>query len=165
MLVLETLQSALKPWAEWYSHTKPVQVGVEFLHVGGLLVGGGFALASDRAVLRALRSDLDQRKRVLRELSTIHAPVVAALGVSAISGVLLLASDAGTFLVSPVYWTKMTLVLLLLANGYAVKHAEQRLNADPSPGNRAWPRLKLGAVASIALWLSTTLAGVILLNS
>jgi hypothetical protein len=165
MLGLETLESALKPWADWYSHTKPAQVGVEFLHVGGLLVGGGFALASDRAVLRALRSGLDQRARVLRELSTIHAPVVVSLGVSAVSGVLLLASDVGTFIVSPVYWTKMTLVLLLLANGYQIMRAEERLNADPSPGNGAWPRLKLGAIASISLWLSTTLAGVILLNS
>jgi uncharacterized membrane-anchored protein len=165
MLGLETLQSALKPWAEWYSHTKPAQVGVEFLHVGGLLVGGGFALASDRAVLRALSSEFDQRTRVLRELATIHRPVVVALAVSAISGVLLLASDVGTFIASPVYWTKMTLVLLLLANGYQLMRAEQRLNADPSPGNGAWQRLKLGAIASIALWLSTTLAGVILMNS
>jgi hypothetical protein len=165
MLGLETLESALKPWAEWYSHTKPAQVAVEFLHVGGLLVGGGFALASDRAVLRALPSDLDQRRHVLRELSTIHRAVVVALAVSAISGVLLLASDVGTFLVSPVYWTKMTLVLLLLANGYLVIRAEQRLNADPSPGNGAWSRLKLGAIASIALWLSTTLAGIILSNT
>lgn len=165
MLGLETLESALKPWAEWYSRSKAAQAGIEFLHVGSLLVGGGFALASDRAVLRALRSDLHQRERVLRELSTIHTPVVMALGVSAISGVLLLASDVGTFIVSPVYWTKMTLVLLLLANGYQLMRAEQRLNTDPSPGNGAWPRLKLGATASIALWLSTTLAGVILLNS
>ena len=165
MLGLETLESALQPWAEWYSHAKPAQVGVEFLHVGGLLVGGGFALASDRAVLRALSSGFDQRKRVLRELSSIHAPVVVALAVSAISGVLLLASDVGTFIVSPVYWAKMTLVLLLLANGYQVMRAERRLDADPSPGNGAWSRLKIAAIASIALWLSTTLAGVILLNS
>src|ERR1035437_7070589 len=141
MLGLETLESALNPWAEWYSHTKPAQVAVEFLHVGGLLVGGGFALASDRAVLRALPSDLDQRKRVLRELSTIHTPVVLALGVSAISGVLLLASDVGTFIGSPVYWTKMTLVLLLLANGCQARRCARRLTRDLSPGNGAWPRL------------------------
>jgi hypothetical protein len=42
---------------------------------------------------------------------------------------------------------------------------EQRLTADPSPGNPAWQRLKVGAIASITLWLSTTLAGVFLLNS
>jgi hypothetical protein len=165
MAIVETLEAALKPWADWYGHTKPVQAAVEFLHVAGLLVGGGFALASDRAALRALRADLDQQKHVLRDFSTIHTPVIIALSVSVISGIVMLTTDVGTFLVSPVFWTKMTLVVLLLTNGYLVKRTEEQLNADPSPGNRAWPRFKFGAVASITLWLSTTLAGVILLNS
>jgi len=77
----------------------------------------------------------------------------------------MLTTDIGTFLTSPVFWTKMTLVVLLLANGYLVKRTEEQLNADPSPSNRAWPRFKFGAIASITLWLSTTLAGVTLLNS
>ena len=165
MAIVETLEAALKPWADFYGHTKPVQAGIEFLHVGGLLVGGGFAIASDRAALRALKADLEQRKHVLREFDSIHRPVIMALTVSVISGLLMLASDVGTFLVSPVFWTKMTLVVLLLANGYLVKRTDERLNADPSPGNPAWPRFKFGAVASITLWLGTTLAGVILLNS
>ena len=49
--------------------------------------------------------------------------------------------------------------------GQLVKRTDEALNADPSSGNRAWARFKFGAIASIALWLSTTLAGVILLNS
>jgi hypothetical protein len=165
MAILETIEAVLKPWSDWYSHSKTAQAGIEYLHVGGLLVGGGFALASDRAALRALAADLEQRKHVLKDLSSIHRPVVMALTVSVISGLLMLASDAGTFLVSPVFWTKMTLVILLLSNGYLVMRTEQRLNADPSPGNHAWPRLRFGAIASITLWLGTTLAGVILLNS
>jgi hypothetical protein len=165
MAIIETLEAALKPWADFYGHTKPVQAGIEFLHVGGLLVGGGFAIASDRAALRALKADLEQRKHVLRDFATIHTPVIMALAVSVISGLLMLASDVGTFLVSPVFWTKMALVLLLLANGYLVKRTDEQLNADPSPGNRAWSRFRIGAIASITLWLSTTLAGVILLNS
>jgi hypothetical protein len=165
MAIVETLEAALKPWADFYGHHKPVQAGIEFLHVGALLVGGGFALASDRAALRALKADLSQRKHVLREFASIHTPVIAALSVSAASGLLMLASDVGTFLVSPVFWTKMTLVLVLLANGYLVKRTDELLNADPSPGNRAWTRFRLGAIASITLWLGTTLAGVVLLNS
>ncbi len=165
MAIVETLEAALKPWADFYGHTKPVQAAVEFLHVGGLLVGGGFALASDRAALRALKADADHKKFVLREFTSVHQPVIIALSISVLSGLLLLASDVGTFLVSPVFWTKMTLVILLLSNGYLIKRTEEQLNADPSPGNRAWPRFKFGAIASITLWLSTTLAGVILLNS
>src|ERR1019366_1200186 len=117
MAIVETLEAALKPWADFYGHTKPVQAGVEFLHVGGLLIGGGFALASDRAALRALKAGLEEQKHMLREFATIHRPVIMALSVSVISGLLMLASDVGTFLVSPVFWTKMTLVVLLLANG------------------------------------------------
>src|ERR1019366_7246944 len=165
MAIVETLEAALKPWADFYGHTKPVQAGIEFLHVGGLLVGGGFAIASDRAALRALKAELEQRKHVLREFDSIHRPVIMALTVSVISGLLMLASDIGTFLVSPVYWTKMTLVLLLLANGYLLQRADEKLNADPSPGNRAWKHFKFSSIASITLWISTTLAGVILLNS
>jgi uncharacterized membrane protein len=162
---IETIEALCKPWADLYSHTKALQAGVEFLHVGGLLVGGGFALASDRAALRALSASFEQRKHVLADFSTIHRPVVLALTVSVVSGLLMLASDTGTFLVSPVFWTKMTLVLLLLANGFLVMRTEQQLNADSSPRNPAWPRFKFGAIASITLWLGTTLAGVILLNS
>ena len=165
MAIIETLEATLKPWADFYSHTKPVQAGVEFFHVAGLLVGGGFAIASDRLALRAINGDLEHKKYVLREFSSIHTPVVMALSISVLSGLLMLASDVGTFLVSPVFWTKMTLVVLLLANGYLVKRTDEQLNADPSPGNRAWNRFKFGAIASIMLWLSTTLAGVILLNS
>jgi uncharacterized membrane protein len=165
MAILETLEAFLKPWADFYGHTKLLQAGVEFLHVGGLVVGGGFALASDRAALRSLKADLEQQKHVLRDFTTIHTPVIMALSVSVTSGIVMLTTDIGTFLTSPVFWTKMTLVLLLLANGYLVKRTEEQLNADPSPGNRAWPRFKFGAIASITLWLSTTLAGVILLNS
>jgi hypothetical protein len=165
MAIVETLETVLKPWADFYNHTKPVQAGVEFLHVGALLVGGGFAIASDRAALRSLTADIEHRKHVLREFAAIHKPVLAALSVSAVSGVLMLASDAGTFLVSPVFWTKMSLIVLLLSNGYLVRRTDEQLNADPSPGNRAWGRFKFGSYASIALWLSTALAGVILLNS
>ena len=165
MAIVETLEAALKPWADFYSHAKPVQAGIAFLHVGSMLVGGGFAIASDRLVLRALKTSGEQKTFVLRELHAIHTPVIMALSISVVSGILMLASDVGTFLVSPVFWTKMGLVLVLLANGYLVKSSDEALNADPSPGNRAWLRLRFSAIASIALWLSTALAGVILQNS
>ncbi len=165
MAIVETLVAALKPWADFYGHYKLVAAGVEFLHVGGLLVGGGFAIASDRAALRAIKAPIEHQQHVLREFTSIHKPVLFALSIMVVSGLLMLASDIGTFLVSPVYWTKMTLVLLLLANGYLLQRADDSLNADPSPGNRAWKRFKFSSIASITLWLCTTLAGVILLNS
>jgi hypothetical protein len=165
MTIVETLVGALKPWADFYGSHKGVQAGVEFAHVGALLVGGGFAIASDRAALRALKADLVHQQHVLREFTSVHKPVLIALSISVLSGLVMLASDIGTFLVSPVYWTKMVLVILLLTNGYFIKRADERLNADPSPGNVAWKHFKFSSIASITLWLSITLAGVILLNS
>jgi hypothetical protein len=165
MAIIETLVAAFKPWADFYGHNKLVPAGVEFLHVGGLLVGGGFAIASDRAALRALRAPLEHQRHVLQEFTMVHKPVLIALSVMVISGLMMLASDIGTFLVSPVYWTKMTLVTLLLINGYFIKRADEKLNADPSAGNPAWKHFKFSSIASITLWISTTLAGVILLNS
>jgi thiosulfate reductase cytochrome b subunit len=165
MAIIETLEATLKPWSDYYGNHKMLQAGVEYLHIGALLVGGGFALSSDRAALRALRAGQEEKEIVLREFSTIHKPVIVALVVIILSGLTMLSTDIGTFLTSPVFWTKMTLVALLLANGYLVMRTEQQLNADPAPGNRAWARFKFCAVASIVLWLSTPLAGVILLNS
>jgi hypothetical protein len=165
MTIVETLVTTLKPWADFYGSHKGVQAGVEFAHVGALLVGGGFAIASDRAALRAMKADMEHKKHVLSEFTSVHKPVLIALSISVLSGLVMLASDIGTFLVSPVYWTKMVLVILLLTNGYFIKRADERLNADPSPGNVAWKHFKFSSIASVTLWLSITLAGIILLNS
>lgn len=165
MPIIETIAAAVKPWNELYSHSKAVESGVVFLHVGALLLGGGFAVASDRAALRARAADADERRRVLRDFAGIHRHVVPALVVLAASGVAMALSDVKTFFVSPVYWTKMGLVVLLLANGYLLMRTERALTADPAPSNPLWRRFTVGAMASMTLWLSTTLAGVILLNS
>ncbi len=43
-------------WASLYNDFPPLQTVVLFLLLSGLLVGGGFALATDRATLRAARA-------------------------------------------------------------------------------------------------------------
>ncbi len=165
MSFVHTLATAVKPWADLYGHSKTVSSLVTWVHLAGILVGGGFAIASDRAALRALGADLEERKRVLRDFGTIHRPVVIALAVVAISGVFQTLSDVETFLTSKVYYTKMALVIVLLLNGYGVMRAEQRLQLDPSPGNKLWRRFRFGAIASITLWLGTLLAGTFLMSS
>lgn len=165
MSLVQTITAAAKPWADFYGHSKTTSSIVTWLHLAGILVGGGFAIASDRAALRALRADLDERTRVLRDFGSIHRPVILALIVVALSGVLQTLSDAETFLVSKVYWTKMVLVVCLLANGYGVQRTERRLALAPSSANALWGRFKLGAIASISLWLATLLAGTFLMSS
>jgi hypothetical protein len=163
--IVETISAAVKPWHDWYSHSKATSSTVTWVHLSALVIGGGLAIASDRVALRLRNAGVDDRRRMLDEFSAVHRPIVIALGVSVLSGLAMLFSDVDTYFVSPVYWTKMGLVILLLANGYGVMRTEQRLHEDPSPGNRLWGRLRLGAVASITLWLGTTLAGVVLTSS
>jgi hypothetical protein len=165
MSLVQTIAAAAKPWADLYSHSKTTSSLVMWVHLGGVLVGGGFALASDRAALRAMRADVDERARVLRDFSAIHRPVVIALAVVVLSGTLQTLADAETFLVSRVYWTKMALVVLLLANGYGVMRTEQKLQLDPNPSNVLWRRFRFGAIASITLWLWVLLAGTFLMSS
>lgn len=165
MPIIETIAAAVKPWNVLYSHSKPVEAAVTFLHIGALLLGGGFAVASDRAALRARAADVDERRRLLRDFAGIHQHVVPALGVMVASGVAMALSDVETFFVSPVYWTKMGLVVVLLANGYVLMRTERALALNPEPSNPLWRRFTFGAIASMTLWLATTLAGAILLNS
>jgi hypothetical protein len=163
--IVESIATAVQPWADFYAHHKPVSNAITWGHLAALLVGGGAAVTSDRMMLRLGGADAEERRRRVLDFSRTHRVVIGALAFSALTGVSMLLSDVKTFLVSPVYWTKMGLVLLLLANGYLLVRTERGLAADPSPGNALWQRFSFGAVSSIALWLSITLAGVLLVNS
>jgi len=164
MSIVDSIASFVQPWSDFYSHSKVTSAAVIWVHLGALLTGGGLAIASDRVVLRLRGADVAERARALRDIAAIHRPIVTALAISVASGLALLSSDVKTFLVSPVYWTKMGLVLLLLANGYGVMRSERRLATDPAPASALWKRLSFGAVASITLWFGTMLAGVVLMN-
>src|SRR5437773_1778376 len=51
MLASTTVSQLLAGWARLYGHT-PVSATVTYLHLVGILVGGGVAVAADRASLR-----------------------------------------------------------------------------------------------------------------
>jgi hypothetical protein len=163
--IVDSIAGVMQPWADFYGHHKSVSNVVTWLHLSALLVGGGAAVTADRRVLALGNADIDDLRRGLADLARTHTTVIAALTLSVLTGLTMLVSDVKTFLVSPVYWTKMSLVFLLLLNGYILTRTERRLGGDPSPTNRLWQRLSLGALASITLWVSITLAGVVLVNS
>src|SRR3954466_10128439 len=156
-----TLTNLAEPWAKIYSHSKAVSAGVTFFHLAPLIFGAGAAFMMDRATLRVVRLDDDERQRHLGELGRIHTLVLIGLALSVVSGVLMFLSDVETFLPSIFFWVKLALVALLLANGFVMTLTEKALASKPTDA-KLWARLRTIAILSAILWLATTLAGVVL---
>lgn len=144
------LASAVESWAAFYDKHQLVSVTVRYLHLAGLLVGGGTALATDRHVLRAARRGESERAASLAALDASHRIVVPALALVALTGLLMTASDLPTFLGSRIYWSKMGLVTLLLVNGVGLLAAERAVSRGRA---RGWLWLVVVSGASLCLWL------------
>lgn len=160
----EALVQLTKSWNEFYSHSQLTETIVTFFHVGGLLLGGGAAVASDRATFRALRGEAEHRGHHLRELSAVHPFVLTGLTLTILSGLLLFASDVKTFFGSWIFWLKMALIVLLLLNGLFMTRAEKSLRVDERVEAPGWASLHRTAVSSVVLWFAITLLGVALVN-
>jgi uncharacterized membrane-anchored protein len=156
----------MAPWQSVYSNSKVVSGAITFVHLAGLLFGGGFAIAADRATLRAAHAAPESRNQVLIELDAVHRPVLLSLGALFVSGLLQLTADIETFAASPVFWTKMGLVALLMGNGYRLMRTERALRARDGTDihDPLWRRLQWTAVTSVVLWAAIVLAGTVLTN-
>ena len=151
----------LLSWGSFYSNHAAVRTLVSFVHVGALIAGGGLAVATDRTMLTGAFHDDAWRRTMLESIRGTHRLVIVSLGLIAVSGVLLFASDYETFLYSRFFWVKMGLVALLMVNGGLLWRAERRaVRGDLA----AWRMLRFTAAASITLWFLTTLGGVALPN-
>jgi len=160
----EALAKLADPWAKFYSHSTTTETIVTFLHIAPIVVGGGIAIALDRASLRLRHDDPGARERHLAELGSVHPIVITALVISLVSGIAMLAADLDTFLGSWVFWVKMALIVVLLGNGARMTRLEQALAAPGGGTSDQWGRLRGNAITSLTLWLVITLAGVILTN-
>jgi hypothetical protein len=141
----------VKSWAAFYDAHHLVSVTVRFLHLSGIVVGGGSAIAADWGVLRASGAGPSRRQEALASVASVHRVVIPALAVVVLSGVLQTAADASTFLASHFYWTKLAFVTLLLVNGAALLASESA--ARRGDGVRGWGWLVLTSGASLSLWL------------
>ena len=153
ILTLKAIEELLSPWQSAYSDSTVLSTTVTALHLIGMLVGGGLAIAADRATLRISNERPGERERHLGELNAIHRPVLIALGILFVTGVAMVASDVVTFLTSPVLWIKLSLVTLLVINGVVLERIESALrrNGTGSTGDLhagLWSRLRLSAVCS-----------------
>jgi hypothetical protein len=163
-MVTMSLVGLVDGWAGFYQDSTPTQVAMQFLHIGGLMVAGGTALASDRTMLRIPVGDRSARITVLEAQRGIHALVLAALAVVALSGAGFFLADRKTYLSSVPFWLKMGAVSLLVANGAWMLRLERACTASPHEDSR-WRRLRLSAHLSVALWFMTTLLGTVLGNA
>lgn len=148
-------------WSALYSSHAALRTVVEFLHIAGLVAGGGAAIAADLATITAARARSTRLLTQLELLKRTHPIVVAGLLALSISGVLLFLADVDTFWYSRIFWLKMALVVVLLVNGLVLVRGERTVaHAEAS----AWRRLHLVATISLVLWLVTTFAGSALTN-
>ena len=145
-------------WAHLYEDQKLVSAGVTWVHLSGILLGGGAAIAADREAFREWTADPDRAVDLARWRG-LHRWVIAGLGLTLASGVLMLLSDLKTFLPSVLYWTKMGLVFVLLVNGYVRLRAERSLETG---SNAALRTFRGTSVLSLVLWFSILLLGMLL---
>jgi hypothetical protein len=157
------LGSLFEPWASFYADHSWLQTTVLFVHLSGIFLGGGFAIATDRDTFIAVRAArLSGQIRHLGRMRAIHKPVMLGLILALASGFLLYAADIEHFSGSAVFWTKMVLLSGLLANGFLLKRTEQSLNVGAADSPRLWGRLWKISLASMVLWLAVILAGTLL---
>jgi uncharacterized membrane-anchored protein len=156
------ISNFLENWMSFYADHALIRTLIGFLHIGGLVIAGGFAISADRMTLRAARRSSSERASQLEVLRSTHRIVLLSLTAVAVSGLLLFAADAETYLHSVLFWTKMGLIGGLLANGFLITYAERQAASD---AGRGWRTLAITSSISVALWMLTTLAGAALPNA
>jgi hypothetical protein len=154
------IKQLLDTWTSIYSNHAALKTGIAFLHIGGLVAGGGGAITVD-ATITAARTRSATLVAQLHLLKRTHVVVILGLIALVVSGVLLFAADVDTFIASRIFWMKMALMVALLANGVLLVRSERNaLHAEA----QAWRRLHFIATVSLILWFLITLAGAALPN-
>jgi hypothetical protein len=170
------LAEVAQPWADLYNDSGALQAAVMFSHLAGLLLSGGAAVAIDRSTIAVARRTPDERLAYLTTLHASHRLIVTGLGVTLVSGLLLLGGDVEVLLTTPAFWVKMVLLGLLLANGGLLLRAEAQAASPPAmhappPGTApgaaaaAWRRLTTFSYVSLSLWFALVLASTVLVTS
>jgi hypothetical protein len=162
--MLELLVQFFAPWASVYGDSAILSTGIPFVHLAGILFGGGRALVADGLVLRSPSLDRFKTAGHLGFLRDSHRDVITGLTVAAIAGGLMVTADLRHFLETPLYYVKMGTVLLLLGNGVRIRSLEASLAAGGESGSSAWPKARGHAAASAVLWLAIVAMGLALKN-
>lgn len=146
-------------WAQLYDHSKGLSTTITFLHFASMLVGGGFAIVADRDAFRISRDAVPALARELEEMVVVHLWVIGGLIVVVVSGLLMMLADVHTYATSIVFWIKMGLFVLLVANGFGRIRSEAAILDGVAGG---WTWLRRTSVASVVLWLAVVWISTIL---
>ena len=148
-------------WAHLYNDNRTMSDAVTFVHLAGIMLGGGVAVAADRAALHLAMSSDGPYVAPLGG-TAVHRWVILALAAITASGVLMLLADLHTYVTSLLFWVKMGLTLLLVGNGYIRLRAERAVLAGIQS---ARSRFRNTSLVSLILWLAVLLAGTMMLSS
>ena len=161
-----SLVQLVEPWSELYGDSVILSTLIVFGHIAALVFAGGLAVTLDRGTLRAAHGSSEVRWRQLEELRAAHRLVIVGIALSMVTGVLLFTADLETYFDSWVFWTKLGLIALLLANGFVMTRVESRISSTPNAADDAgWKALRRTATISMFLWFAIAFAGVALVKA
>jgi len=165
---LATVETLAEPWQKLYAHSTMVATLVLFGHVAGLFVAGALTFSTEAGALRLDPGDDAERRRYLGIVAPARRAIVPALAVAMFSGMLLFLADLEAFAVSPIFWVKMFLVVLLIANAIFASRLDARLRGDEQATTMAhdgcWRRRRVSAWVTALLWFALVLSGSALAN-
>src|SRR5687768_12652564 len=96
--MIDWLANVFAPWQSFYSDSTAVSTTVLAIHLAALLIAGGFAVGADRATLLALKLSRGERRDHVHELHALHRPVLLALVLLFVSGLLMFAADVEVYM-------------------------------------------------------------------
>ena len=163
------IDAFVEPWRRLYAQSPLLSTLILFGHLGGLLAAGGLAVAAERVTLRLDPTDDLERRRHLADLERLRAPIWSAFGVALVSGALLFFADVEAFATSPIFWTKMSLVGLLIAT--TLRHGARWMPRSGATATPARPTASRGSASGggaaaapapsrpLLLWFGLVLVG------
>ena len=137
---MTALSDLMTSWGSVYANHATLRTLVAFVHVAALIIGGGLALATDRATLIAYKQDDVTRRSQLEGLVGTHRVVLISLALIAVSGILLFAADFDTYLHSRFFWAQ--------DGTRRVAHPERRPALVSRDSGEPWRPRGLGCAAS-----------------
>jgi hypothetical protein len=143
--------TALTWWSSYYGNHQTLSLGIRYVHLAALVVGGGAAITFDQQLRKARRAGDAARAVSLDLLDGSHRIVIPSLTLIVFSGILMTAADFETYMASRVFWTKIALILLLVINGSVLVTGERL--ARRGDAQTAWRRLGVTSRTSQILWL------------